>query len=273
MIVACSALARWAIGEEEASSMSQEGSGSSGEEVLGRLHMLEDSLRLLLANVPAITWTTDSELRFTSIEGPALGDLKLVAEDVVGQPLGDVRQDGDDPVFLSPQALDGKVASSELRWMGQRIRCTIEPLKDSKMNIVGTMGVAVLLEKADQADEVRSLRSAVHDARIETSGSHLGAAIRVGDLLLSPAAFAAWKGKRRLLLSSNEFRLLLQLAESAGDAMTRKQLLQKVWGYEEIGRSRLVDMTVSRLRHKIEDDPRRPTRLLTVRGVGYRLED
>ncbi len=75
-----------------------------------------------------------------------------------------------------------------------------------------------------------------------------------------------------LQLTAIEFRLLLELARRPGQVFTRELLLERVWGYEYLGDSRLVDVAVQRLRAKVEDDPRSPQLITTVRGVGYRLE-
>jgi two-component system response regulator MtrA len=96
--------------------------------------------------------------------------------------------------------------------------------------------------------------------------------LRVGDLEIDPQGFAARKDGRDLSLSATEFRLLAELAHRPGQVLTRDVLLSRVWDYEYLGDSRLVDVAVQRLRAKIEDDPARPKRITTVRGVGYRLE-
>jgi DNA-binding response OmpR family regulator len=96
--------------------------------------------------------------------------------------------------------------------------------------------------------------------------------LRVGDLEVDVAGFLARKEGRDLALTATEFRLLVELARRPGQALTREVLLARVWDYEYLGDSRLVDVAVQRLRGKIEDDPARPTRISTVRGVGYRLE-
>jgi two-component system response regulator MtrA len=64
----------------------------------------------------------------------------------------------------------------------------------------------------------------------------------------------------------------LELAEHRGQVLTRDALLERVWNYDYLGDSRLVDMAVKRLREKIEDDPSDPRVIKTVRGIGYRLE-
>ena len=96
--------------------------------------------------------------------------------------------------------------------------------------------------------------------------------VRIGDLEIDVAGFVARKDGRDLPLTATEFRLLVELARRPGQVLTREVLLARVWDYEFLGDSRLVDVAVQRLRAKIEDDPARPSRISTVRGVGYRLE-
>ena len=96
--------------------------------------------------------------------------------------------------------------------------------------------------------------------------------IVAGDLEIDPAAFRATKAGMDLELTATEFRLLHELARRPGQVFTRELLLERVWNYEYLGDSRLVDVAVQRLRGKVEDDPRHPTLISTVRGVGYRFE-
>jgi DNA-binding response OmpR family regulator len=77
---------------------------------------------------------------------------------------------------------------------------------------------------------------------------------------------------RALTLKPKEFELLLFFFRNRGRAFTREQLLNQIWGYDFTGDTRTVDVHVSWLRQKIEDNPAKPTRLITVRGVGYRFE-
>jgi len=96
--------------------------------------------------------------------------------------------------------------------------------------------------------------------------------LSVGQLEVDPAGFTARKDGKDLLLTATEFRLLLEMARRPGQVFTRELLLQRVWNYDYLGDSRLVDVAVQRLRAKLEDDPAHPTMIKTVRGVGYRLE-
>ncbi|GIU88712.1 MAG: hypothetical protein KatS3mg009_3227 [Acidimicrobiia bacterium] len=74
-----------------------------------------------------------------------------------------------------------------------------------------------------------------------------------------------------LHLTKTEFRLLCEFAHNTGIVLSREQLLERVWGYDYLGDSRLVDAHVRRLRTKIEDDPANPRLLRTMRGLGYRM--
>jgi two-component system response regulator MtrA len=89
---------------------------------------------------------------------------------------------------------------------------------------------------------------------------------------IDPAGFSAKKDGQDLALTATEFRLLVELARRPGQAFTRELLLERVWNYDYLGDSRMVDAAVQRLRAKVEDDPARPALIKTVRGVGYRLE-
>jgi DNA-binding response OmpR family regulator len=73
-------------------------------------------------------------------------------------------------------------------------------------------------------------------------------------------------------LTRTEFRLLCELALSAGYLLSREQLLERVWGYDYFGDTRIVDAHIRRLRTKIEQDPSNPTLIVTVRGMGYKLQ-
>jgi two-component system response regulator MtrA len=96
--------------------------------------------------------------------------------------------------------------------------------------------------------------------------------LHVGDLEIDVGGFVARKSGRDLALTATEFRLLVELTRRPGQVLTREVLLARVWDYEHLGDSRLVDVAVQRLRAKIEDDPATPTTISTVRGVGYRFE-
>ena len=96
--------------------------------------------------------------------------------------------------------------------------------------------------------------------------------IKIRDLEIDAAAHRASRCGEALELTATEFRLLVVLARNAGNVLTREVLLERVWGYDYLGDSRLVDMAVKRLRDKLCDDPKEPCHIATIRGVGYRFE-
>jgi DNA-binding response OmpR family regulator len=91
---------------------------------------------------------------------------------------------------------------------------------------------------------------------------------------LTFSAGGGWlkRGDTEVPLTAMEFRLLATLAHNLGQMLSRPQLLERVWGYQSSGDDRLVDVTVRRLRVKLERDPSNPELLVTVRGLGYRLQ-
>jgi two-component system response regulator VicR len=96
--------------------------------------------------------------------------------------------------------------------------------------------------------------------------------ISIRDLLIENEKYQVTKKEQIILLSKKEYELLLYLAKNIGKVFTREELLENVWGYEGFyGDVRTVDVTVSRLREKLETDPQRPEYLHTKRGVGYYL--
>ncbi|MEY8661278.1 response regulator YycF [Ligilactobacillus faecis] len=97
--------------------------------------------------------------------------------------------------------------------------------------------------------------------------------ITIGNLTIHPEAYVVSKDGENIELTHREFELLYYLAKHLGQVMTREHLLQTVWGYDYFGDVRTVDVTVRRLREKIEDTPSRPTWLVTRRGVGYYLRN
>ena len=107
-----------------------------------------------------------------------------------------------------------------------------------------------------------------HDAEEKKSQS-----ILIGDLEIVPDAYVAKKYGEELELTHREFELLYHLASHIGQVITREHLLETVWGYDYFGDVRTVDVTIRRLREKIEDTPSRPEYILTRRGVGYYMKN
>src|SRR6185295_16577640 len=94
--------------------------------------------------------------------------------------------------------------------------------------------------------------------------------VRLGSLRIDPAGRTVTRDDRAIELTRTEFDLLVELARHAGQVVARDQLLDRVWGYDYLGDSRLVDVAIGRVRAKVELDPANPELLLTVRGSGYK---
>ena len=140
-----------------------------------------------------------------------------------------------------------------------------------------TVDVVVGLELGADDYVTKPFEMAVLVARIRallrrTSDMPTDGVLHVGDLEIDPAGFRVTRDNVDLQLTATEFRLLLDLARRPGQVFTRELLLERVWGYDYLGDSRLVDIAVQRLRAKVEPHPGDPSLITTVRGVGYRLE-
>ncbi|MFD1416183.1 response regulator YycF [Oceanobacillus jeddahense] len=97
--------------------------------------------------------------------------------------------------------------------------------------------------------------------------------IVIGDLVVHPDAYVVSRKGEEIELTHREFELLHYLARHIGQVMTREHLLETVWGYDYFGDVRTVDVTVRRLREKIEENPSNPLWIVTRRGVGYYLRN
>jgi len=107
----------------------------------------------------------------------------------------------------------------------------------------------------------------------ESTTSEASSQLRVHELVADVDTYMVHKNGAPLDLTHREFELLLYLIRHNGRVMTREHLLQVVWGYEYYGDVRTVDVTIRRLREKIEDDPGKPEYIITRRGLGYMLRN
>lgn len=148
--------------------------------------------------------------------------------------------------------------------------------------------IVMLTARAETADVVTGLELGADDYVTKPfNGAELIARVRaalrrpsdvsaptvtITDLVIDASAFRVTQAGRPVELTATEFRLLVELARAPGRVMSREVLLERVWGYDYLGDSRLVDMAVKRLRDKLDDDARCPRYIATVRGVGYRFD-
>ncbi|MBI2689968.1 MAG: response regulator transcription factor [Acidobacteria bacterium] len=95
---------------------------------------------------------------------------------------------------------------------------------------------------------------------------------RFGDITIDAKAAIVRRGDQEVVLSAKEYQLLRYLVQRRGEVVTRETLLREVWGYQATPNTRTVDVHMTWLRQKMENDPSEPVHLVTVRGLGYRFD-
>ncbi|PSL52738.1 DNA-binding response OmpR family regulator [Saccharothrix carnea] len=153
----------------------------------------------------------------------------------------------------------------------------------------GDLPIIIVTARADAADVIAGLEAGADDyvtkplvasvlaARIRAllrrrGGGRQDEVLQVGRLEIRPDVGTVHRDGAEVHLTRTEFRLLVELAAAGGRIVTREQLLQRVWGYDYFGDTRLLDVHIRRLRRKVEANPDEPALVLTVRGTGYRLD-
>jgi len=151
-----------------------------------------------------------------------------------------------------------------------------------------TTPIIFISAKADESDRIKGLEIGADDyitkpfnlsevaARVKAvlrraTGEAPREIVERGNLMIDPRSHEATLDGKPITLSPKEFGLLYFLARNAGQVFSRDQLLDRVWGRDAYVSARTVDVHVRWLRTHIEEDPNRPTRLLTIRGVGYKF--
>ena len=160
-------------------------------------------------------------------------------------------------------------------------------LHELRKNDRGT-GVIVLTARDAEADKVRALKLGADDyltkpfgllellARIEALLRRIdgpSGTLSFGDVIVEPRARRVRKAEAEIELRPKEFDLLLDLLRHRGQVRTRLELLRAVWGYSSAVVTRTVDTHLFELRRKLEDDATQPRHIVTVHGVGYRLQN
>ncbi|HSH11594.1 MAG TPA: response regulator transcription factor [Ilumatobacter sp.] len=113
------------------------------------------------------------------------------------------------------------------------------------------------------------LRRISMDSAAEPTGNPV---LRIGEVVLDPDEHRVTVSGEAVSLPLKEFELLHLLLANAGRVLTRELLIDRVWGDDYVGDTKTLDVHVKRLRSKIEPDPARPARIVTIRGLGYRYE-
>lgn len=151
--------------------------------------------------------------------------------------------------------------------------------------------IIMLTAKAEEIDKVLGLEALADDyvtkpfgnrellarikanlrrsAKIQSSSENNSNEIRISDIVINTDKYEIFKNNELIALTKREFELVLFLAQNKEQVFSREDLLCKVWNYEYYGDVRTVDVTIRRLRIKLEDNPEKPVYILTKRGVGY----
>jgi two-component system response regulator MtrA len=189
------------------------------------------------------------------------------------QGLATARSGGFDAVILDVMlpSLDGFEVCREIRKFS-RVPVVMLTARTDLIDVVVGLesGADDYVKKPFELPELTARLRAVLRRAAAPAGED--SVIAVGRLEIDPAGFTVRRDGAELTLTATEFRLLVELAKRPGQVFTRELLLQRVWDYEYLGESHLVDVAIQRLRAKVEDDPSRPVLIKTVRGVGYRLD-
>ena len=120
------------------------------------------------------------------------------------------------------------------------------------------------------AELIGRVRAILRRQDLERSGT--SAARKVGDLELDAMRHLVTVAGQQKQLTPSEFRLLLLLAREPGRVYSRREIMEHLWDSSYVGDQRACDIHVSNLRRKLEDDPANPQRVVTVRGIGYKLD-
>ena len=139
--------------------------------------------------------------------------------------------------------------------------------------LLSTLGAAGTIIGAALGSVIVTVGGALYSQGLARSRERLLQAQTAALRKVGVAQAEVRRAGRPLALTATEFRLLAELARRPGRVFSRDLLLENVWGYGYLGDSRLVDVAVQRLRAKVEADPAHPSLIVTVRGVGYRLQE
>ena len=156
------------------------------------------------------------------------------------------------------------------------------------------IAVLILTARGEEADKVRGLKLGADDyvtkpfgllellarvesllrrARGEPARETASQLLHFGDVEVDPVARRVRKAGVEVALRPKEYDLLLELLRHRGEVRSRLELMQTVWGYSSAVITRTVDTHMFELRRKLEADAARPRHIMTIRGIGYRLDD
>jgi len=226
---------------------------------------------LLIEDEPGISMAVKDELEFEGYE------VKLVENGVTG--LESILHDQPDLVVMDLMlpGKNGFEICSEVRRRGVATPIimltarTQEADKVKGLDLGADDYVMKPFSLAELTARIRAVLRRSEKATLTEEGS--SDCLRLGELRVDLKKHEVLKGKERVELTHKEFQLLELLFKHPGEVISRDQILNSVWGEEVYVTHRTVDSHVATLRRKIETEPDRPQYILTVRGVGYKLNE
>ncbi len=184
-------------------------------------------------------------------------------------------RDGADLVLLDIMlpGMSGTEVCRRIR-MTSQVPIIMVTAKDSEIDkVVGLeLGADDYVTKPFSSRELVARIRAVLRRRTSEPGATVDATLRAGSIEMDVERHVVTVDGETVKLPLKEFELLEVLMRNAGRVLTRGQLIERVWGSDYVGDTKTLDVHVKRLRSKIEPDPTEPSVLVTVRGLGYKLE-
>lgn len=183
--------------------------------------------------------------------------------------LDDIRRNPPDAVILDVMLpdLDGFEACRRIRAASDVPILMLTAKGEETDRIVGLeLGADDYLPKPFNPRELLARLRAILRRRTSGRSDHI---MRFGRLEIDPASRVARVNGRECAMTGHQFDMLVALAENAGRTMSREQLMDRLGGEDSDALDRSIDVHISRIRAAIEDDPKRPRRIITVRGAGY----
>ncbi len=200
-------------------------------------------------------------------------DVMVAADGQVAVDL--FEQDGADIVLLDIMlpGMSGTEVCRRIR-MTSQVPIIMVTAKDSEIDkVVGLeLGADDYVTKPFSSRELVARIRAVMRRRVPERASSDEGSLHVGDIAMDVERHVVTVGGDAVKLPLKEFELLEVLMRNAGRVLTRGQLIDRVWGADYVGDTKTLDVHVKRLRSKIEPNPAEPQVLVTVRGLGYKLE-
>jgi len=226
---------------------------------------------LVVEDDPDIVELIDHYLKAEGYQVEAVGDGR--------QALERLRAGSHDVVILDLQlpGMDGLSLCAELRRDERTHALPVIMLTargDEADRVVGLeVGADDYVTKPYRLRElVARMRAVLRRTPISEPSTLSGESMTVGDVTIDPEGHEVVVRGESVSLPLKEFELLALLIENAGRVLPRETLIDRVWGLDYVGDTKTLDVHIKRLRSKVEADPSEPTRIVTIRGLGYKYE-